>query len=291
VAVECLRLLSIQTQRPGKLFVTDNASTDGTAEALEAASREYGLALNLIRCPENLGNAGGIKVAMEKAFEEGFAVAWVLDDDSWPEERALQELVECDAPEDGIRTSIVLSPDSNQVSWPCEIIGKSSHWEALSNVTEVPAKSCIMVRRSWLGALIPHSAYNRVGQLNGELFLRGEDEDYPRRLGRAGYQFWMATASILRHPLAGPIVSITFGDHKVWLEYHLNGDKLYYRIRNMIWIKKNESGFLSSLLLTTGYLFLLLRWFRPLIPVLKLLKEAAADAFLNRLGKRQELGL
>ena len=286
VATECLRLLSIQSQRPGKLFVTDNASADDTAEALEAAAREHGLGLELIRSAENLGNAGGIKLAIEKAFEEGFEAVWILDDDSWPEERALQELLEIDVPADGIRTSIVLAPDSNQVSWPCEVINTDSQWETLGEFTSISAESCVQVRRSWLGALIPRSAYEDVGPLNGELFLRGEDEDYPRRLERAGYRFWMAPASILRHPVAGPVETITLGDYKLWLEHNLQGDKLYYRIRNMLWIKREESGTLPSALLAAGYLFLLLRGFRPLLPALQVFKEALWDAFAGRLGKR-----
>ena len=286
VAVECLRLLSIQSQRPGKLFVTDNASVDDTAEALEAAAREHGLGLGLIRSAENLGNAGGIKLAIEKAFEEGFEAVWILDDDSWPEERALQELLEIDVPEDGIRTSIVLGPNSNQVSWPCEVISTNSQWETLGESTSISAESCVQVRRSWLGALIPRRAYEDAGPLNGELFLRGEDEDYPRRLERAGYRFWMAPASILRHPVAGPVETITLGDYKLWLEHNLQGDKLYYRIRNMLWIKREESGTLPSALLAAGYLFLLLRGFRPLLPALQVFKEALWDAFAGRLGKR-----
>ncbi len=288
VAVECLRLLSIQTQRPGKLFVTDNASEDGTSEALEAAAREHGLTLSLIRSPENYGNAGGIKIAMERAFAEKFEAVWILDDDSWPEKRALQELLECGAPTDEIRTSIVLAPDSSQVSWPCEIIGTDSHWKTLREITRISAQSCVQVRRSWLGALIPRGAYEDAGPLNGEFFLRGEDEEYPRRLEKAGYRFWMAPASILRHPVAGPTVSITVGDYKLWLENNLQGDKLYYRIRNMLWIKRRESGSLVSFLLTVGYLFLLLRGFRPLFPALQVLKEAMMDAFAGRLGKRRE---
>lgn len=286
VAVECLRLLSIQTQRPGKLFVTDNFSSDSTVEALEAASIEYGLELGLIRSAENLGNAGGIKLAIQRAFEEGHDAVWILDDDSWPEEQALQKLSEMNIPEGAIRTSIVLAPDSNLVSWPCEVMGNHSHWETLGDVSEISEESCLEVRRSWLGALIPRSAYEEVGPVNGDLFLRGEDEDYPRRLERAGYRFWMARASILRHPVAGAVVSITLGDYKLWLEHNLQGDKLYYRIRNMLWIKRDESGLPATLLLAVGYLFLLLRWFRPLFPALRLFNEAMLDAFADRLGKR-----
>lgn len=288
VAVECLRLLSVQSQQPGRLFVTDNASADGTAHALEVASQAYGLALDLTRSPENLGNAGGMKLAIERAFAQGFEAVWILDDDSWPEQRALEQLLECGAPLGEIWTSMVLAPNSNQVSWPCEIIGSRSNWKALGEVSEISSESCVQVRRSWLGALIPRSAYTSAGPLNGELFLRGEDEDYPRRLERAGYRFWMAPASILRHPLSGSVVALAFGDYKLWLEHDLSGDKLYYRLRNMLWIKNKESGLFAAGVLSFGYLFVLLRRSRPLLAALLVFKEAAVDALSGRLGKRQD---
>jgi hypothetical protein len=240
----------------------------------------------LIRSPENLGNAGGIKLAMEYAFSQGFDGVWILDDDSWPEADAFEKLIDPAGPPRGIRTSLVLAPESSEVSWPCEIMEGSGRWKTLERLEPIEKLAWIRVRRSWLGSLLTKSAYDCVGPVNSDLFLRGEDEDYPRALEAAGYRFWMTPRSILRHPVAGPLVMLSLGDNKLCLERNLGGDKLYYRIRNTLWIKNRESGFLVTGVLACGYLLLVLRWFRPLLPALKIFTEATIDAMNGRLGKR-----
>lgn len=286
VAAECIRRLANQTAIPSKLFVTDNASSDDTCQELEAVAAESGLPFELIRSKINLGNAGGIKLAVDQAFDQGYDAVWILDDDSWPEPQAFEMLLDADGPAEGIRTSMVLAPDSTELSWPCEIMSPGGSWQNPETLKSLRQSGWIRVRRSWLGSLVPRSAYLHVGPLNPDLFLRGEDEDYPRALEAAGYPFWMATRSILNHPVAGPLVTLTVGENKLCLERNLGSDKLYYRIRNMLWIKRKESGTLISVALAVGYLVLIIRWFRPLFPVLGVFVEAAVDAFHGRLGRR-----
>lgn len=286
VATECLHRLARQTVLPEKLFITDNASTDTTIQKLEEASSQSPLPVELIHSTENLGNAGGIKLAIDRAFEQGFTAIWILDDDSWPEPDAFANLASPNGPEEGIRSSLVLAPDNAEVSWPCEIMKNDGTWEDLTDWDQVSQDSWFRVRRSWLGSLIPKDIYESAGPLIPELFLRGEDEEYPRTLEAAGHQFWVNTKSVLRHPVAGPFLKLSWGRHKLSLEQNLSGDKLYYRIRNMIWIKHRDSGFLAASIMTIGYLTLIVKWFRPLGANLKILFEAATDAAMNRLGRR-----
>jgi rhamnopyranosyl-N-acetylglucosaminyl-diphospho-decaprenol beta-1,3/1,4-galactofuranosyltransferase len=287
VACECLRLLAGQSTLPGKIFVTDNASSDGTVEALESEAVNLGVDVSVLRPAENLGNAGGIQLAMDLAFEEGFDHVWILDDDSWPERDALSALLAQDGPTAGIRTSLVLEPDSNRVSWPCEIRRPQEEWKMVQSVPKSQT-GWHEIRRSWLGSLISREAYLKIGPVNADLFLRGEDEEYPRRLEKAGYRFWVSSASILRHPVAGPLLTLSFGDYKLCLENNLGADKLYYRIRNMVWIKGRESGKITAAILASGYFLLLLRWFRPFRPASGIFIEAVRDAFTGRLGKRRK---
>ncbi len=287
VACECLRLLAAQSMPPAKIFVTDNASSDGAGEALEKEAVNLGVEVSVMRSAENLGNAGGIQLAMDIAFAEGFSHVWILDDDSWPERNALSALLAADGPAAGIRTSLVLEPGTDKVSWPCEIRGTPGEWRMVNSVPSGPTE-WHEIRRSWLGALISREAYLEVGPVNADLFLRGEDEEYPRRLEQAGYGFWMSSASILRHPIAGPLVTLSFGDYKLCLERNLGADKLYYRIRNMVWIKRRESGPVTAVILTAGYFLLLLRWFQPFRASAATFFEAVRDAFTGRLGKRAD---
>lgn len=283
-AVECVRRLSNQTIQVGKLVVTDNASTDSTVEDLRDECQRGGLAFEIISSPENLGNAGGIKLAIERAFLGGAEAVWILDDDSWPEPDAFEAILDPDGPQDGIRTSMVLAPDSDRLSWPCEVSHPHGHW--CFTVQAASHSGWVLVRRSWLGALIPRHAYAKVGPVNGDLFLRGEDEDYPRRLVQAGYQFWMGASSILRHPISGDLARFSFGGESVCIERNLDENRLYYRIRNMLWIKRNESGALVSIILSAGYLILIITQIRPFWRSLKVFGEAAKDGFANRLGRR-----
>jgi glycosyltransferase involved in cell wall biosynthesis/GT2 family glycosyltransferase len=286
VAAECVRCLCNQTLKIEKIIVTDNDSKDGTAEALTAICADHEVSLELIRMDENLGNAGGIQLAMDLAFSKGYRAVWVLDDDSWPEPGAFEALLDPSGPPDGIRTSLVLDSHSEKLSWPCEIWSERSGWKFVGNEILTDTDQWIRVRRSWLGALISKEAYDAVGPVNGALFLRGEDEEYPRRLGRAGFQFWMTPSSILRHPIAGELMTLALANSKICLERNLTGNKLYYRVRNMLWLKKQESGYFVAFAVMIGYLFLLLRGSRPLVPALSLFREALADAINDRLGQK-----
>lgn len=66
---------------PDAVIVVDNASTDGTAELVSAASRRFPIPLLYHRMPENLGGAGGFATGMSKALANGADWLWLMDDD------------------------------------------------------------------------------------------------------------------------------------------------------------------------------------------------------------------
>jgi rhamnopyranosyl-N-acetylglucosaminyl-diphospho-decaprenol beta-1,3/1,4-galactofuranosyltransferase len=283
-----LELLKQQTISPGKIFITENASTDGTAEVLTSMMQGSAIPFELIEEPVNLGNAGGVQLAMDRAFAEGFGWVWILDDDSWPEREALESLL-THGPVGGVRTSNVLALDSDALSWPFEIPRGKGGWEMIEGEWETGEAEWVRLRRAWLGALISREAYDRAGPVNGDLFLRGEDEDYPRRLEKLGFEFWMATHSVLRHPIAGALRMFSIFGARVCLERGLEGDRLYYRLRNMLWIKNQENGLFGALMLATGYLLLLTQEHAKFFSALRILREALKDALAGNLGKRSNL--
>lgn len=89
----CLGALSRQSV-PCDVLVVDNASTDGTAEALSSPST-----LNLrpstftyLNTGSNLGGAGGFAFGIERAAAKGYDRVWIMDDDVLPEPDALEKL-------------------------------------------------------------------------------------------------------------------------------------------------------------------------------------------------------
>ncbi|GAA5483658.1 glycosyltransferase [Haloferula sargassicola] len=284
-AETCLRRLAGQTRPPDLVVVADNASTDGTLEALKSLPA-LSFPLEILELGENRGNAGGIEAAMERAFDLGSEAVWILDDDSWPEPDALERLLDPAGPAEGIRSSLVVDPATGRPSWPFQVM-IGGDW---SLVTEVPAGSdWLRVRRSWLGVLVPRGLRDRIGPVLGDLFLRGEDEDYPRRIEAAGVAVHLATRSVLHHPPGGRLHHGRFFGRTVALEADLPAAKLYYRLRNSWWLTRRDQGLPAAAVLVACHGWLLLRHQRPLGEGLHGAARALADAFRDRLGRRDDL--
>lgn len=284
-AATCLERLAAQTQRPQRVVVVNNASTDDTREMLRAASDRSDGWITVIDLEKNLGNAGGMEVAMEAAFAAGFEAVWILDDDSWPEPEALALLLKADVPADAVRSCRVLDLATGALSWPLQVPCDAG-WRLLGPEDPIPAGAVIRIRRSWLGALIPRAIYETVGPVDGRLFLRGEDEDYPRRIEQAGFPVFMIPDSLLHHPPSGHLNVWDFAGRTVVLESGLAGDKLYYRLRNAWWMARRDRGTLEAMVVAVLHGLALLRWEHPWANWLPVWWEAARDAFGDRLGAR-----
>lgn len=88
--LRCLDSVARLRYRPREVLVVDNASSDGSADAIAAAHPE----VHLVRSPVNLGAAGGRNLGI-RAAEERFAYGYMLflDDDAVVDERLADELI------------------------------------------------------------------------------------------------------------------------------------------------------------------------------------------------------
>ena len=91
---ECILALLNQTHPLNKIFVIDNASTDGTYIMLERKGFLNNSKISYHALPENMGSSGGFAEGIKKAHEEGFDWIWIMDDDSEPAPNALELLLE-----------------------------------------------------------------------------------------------------------------------------------------------------------------------------------------------------
>lgn len=73
------------------LYVVDNASSDGSAEAIR---EKYGSQVTVLVNAENLGGSGGFNTGLRKALEKGYEYLYCLDNDVLVDENAMGELVE-----------------------------------------------------------------------------------------------------------------------------------------------------------------------------------------------------
>jgi rhamnopyranosyl-N-acetylglucosaminyl-diphospho-decaprenol beta-1,3/1,4-galactofuranosyltransferase len=199
----------------------------------------------------------------------------------------LERLLGPKLPVDAVRSCKVVDLASGALSWPLQV-PDGDGWRVVEKHEALPEGGVLRIRRSWLGALIPRPIYDRVGRIVGELFLRGEDEDYPRRIEAAGFPVFLIPDSLLHHPPAPPLQHWKIAGFTVVLENSLQGNSLYYRLRNSWWMIRRDRGNLAAAGLAILFALALLRWKESPSGWLPIWWEALGDAFSGRLGKRRE---
>jgi GT2 family glycosyltransferase len=280
-AVACVRALANQTRPPELVVVADNVSTDGTPSALECMD-SLPFPLIVHRMAENRGNAGGVEEAMELAFARGADSVWILDDDSVPRKDALWALLLVDLQPSVVRHAMQIDPKSGRLTWPMWLRFRND-WSLVEELENLAGRDWVKTRASWTGAMISREVREAVGPVNGELFIRGEDEEYPWRITKAGFTFAGVTGAVIDHPGPENIVRWKCFGKNLFIESSLADWKLYYKTRNMVWLKRRQSGNISAIAMASAYA-LAVSWIDgpSRIP---LVWSAVRDGWCGRLGR------
>lgn len=280
-AVACVRALAAQTHPPELVVVADNVSNDNTVEALTTL-QDLPFKLTVHRMAENLGNAGGIEEAMEIAFQQGADAVWILDDDSWPRPSALEAMLAAGFDPQVVSHPIQIDPLTKKFTWPLQVL-KGDKWILATSTEELPEGEKATSRGVWTGALVSRQIREAIGPVMGELFIRGEDEEYPWRMAKAGFAHAVIREAVLDHPGPTTMVSLSFLGKSFFFERGLADWKYYYKTRNMVWLKRKQSGNGKALL--TGLAYTLAGLFSEGPSRLPLAWTAAKDGFQGRLGR------
>jgi GT2 family glycosyltransferase len=286
-AVTCVRALAAQTRPPDLVVVADNVSTDGTAAALESLT-DMPFPLVVLRMRENRGNAGGVEEAMELAFARGADAVWILDDDSWPRPEALSALLARPWNPSVVRHALQIDPQSGKFTWPLWVECDGG-WRLAFDETELPGGEWIRSKASWTGSLISKHVRDAVGPVHGALFIRGEDEEYPWRIARAGFRFEAARGAVMDHPGAPDLVHWRMFGKNFFFERGLVDWKLYYKARNMVWLERKRAGGLKAI--ATGLAYAAAVAFIDGPARLPLVWTAAWDGWAGKLGKWSRHGV
>ena len=224
---ECLRALLAQSRAVEEILVVNNASTDGTPEAVaeQFPPNEFPR-LRLLSLPKNIGGAGGFREGIKRAFEGQFDWFWVMDDDTIPEPDALSELFASragftESPRPDLLASKVVWIDGSlhpmNISWV-----KEGDPEQLFLATQ---HSTLSMRATTFVSLLMHrKLVERYGLPVADYFIWGDDIEY--------------TGRILRHEfgVAVPRSRVTHKTAKKYATVDGSGARFYYHVRNTIWM-------------------------------------------------------
>ncbi|HEV2087982.1 MAG TPA: glycosyltransferase family 2 protein, partial [Cryptosporangiaceae bacterium] len=226
---QALSALGEQTRPPDAVVVVDNASTDGTADAVAAEHP----GVELVRLRRNTGGAGGFAVGLQHAIERcGADLVWLMDDDTVPAPTALQALLTAWATRPGGPPALVAS----RVRWtdgrdhPMNT-PRRAPFATRSARAAAARVGCLPIRSaSFVSVLVEAAAVRRVGLPVADYFLWNDDFEFTCRLLRGRPGLWCPD-SVVEHRTR------TFGASDAD-----PGPRFYYEVRNKVWLFTRSPG-------------------------------------------------
>jgi GT2 family glycosyltransferase len=216
--LRCLDHLASQSRRPDAVLGIDNASTDGTGEALRERD-----GIVVLRLPENAGGAGGFARGIEEAHARGFDWYWVMDDDTFADERCLEELLAgaARAPEPpSLVSSLVRWKDGrvHPMNRPWPRSKARADFVRAAGVGLVPVRSA-----SFVSTMVHRGAVERHGLPHAHYFIWHDDSEFTRRV-LADEHGYLAPDAVATHWTAR--ATNVVGDDR---------GRFYYKVRNHVW--------------------------------------------------------
>ena len=183
--VGCLEAALAQTRPVERLFLVDNASTDGTPELL----RERGLLdrpeIAYVRLDENMGSSGGFAEGVRIAREPESDWLWTMDDDSEPRPDVLERLLAAPAAADP--GTVALCP---KVVYADGTLDRNQRGDFRRRLRPLAGDDYQPGRElgfmSFVGTLVRTSAARAIDPPKAEFFVWGDDVEYSLRLRRQG---------------------------------------------------------------------------------------------------------
>ncbi len=227
--VECINAILDQTFNVNKLFIIDNASTDGTKEELENKKILDRKVVQYIKLEKNIGGAGGFHEGIKAAREDGADWIWIMDDDTIPNRDCLEQLV---AALDKIKGKVSflasavygLKNDCMNVPTISEYKGENGmlQWHQYAKYGIIGIDIATFV-----SLLINGQATREVGLPIKDYFIWGDDTEYTLRLTRKFGRAYLVGKSIVIHKRSGS------KSLSIYEEENINRIKFYYyMVRN-----------------------------------------------------------
>lgn len=241
--LESLSALLNQSCSIRKIILIDNASTDGTEEALQQAQIFDRGNIEYHRLDKNYGGAGGFHFGVKKALGSENQWLFLIDDDAMAQPDTIENLSRHLKNKNNIYAPIALDRDREHICWPLNHQSKR-----LSLYSHINKELIETTMAPFLGFTIHTSLIKQIGLPDKDFFISGDDVEYGNRvLCKAGH-IYIVTNSILIHPVPPRytvnISGLTFNCLK------LDPWRRYYDIRNRLLIAKSPNT-LNIHLLTT----------------------------------------
>ena len=219
---ECITALRNQTKKPDAILIINNGSTDGTGSWLQSQNDLLAITQN------NTGSGGGFETGIKWAYTNGYSWIWCMDDDGYPKEDALENILQPDLGRLCLRNCAVINKEDKK-----SFVWKTKNY---SNINEVDCNIIEGIGHPFNGTLIHRNIVERVGTPKQHLFLWGDESEYLCRITKKNkIPVCTIANSIHYHPAA------TFSYKADW-DYH-NTWKMYFYVRNRFHVLQSKTNY------------------------------------------------
>lgn len=220
-ALACIRSILESKFQDYDIYVVDNASTDGSAEAIRNA---YGEQVTLLVNQENLGGSRGFNTGLRDAFQKGYPYLMCVDNDALLDENAVGNLLAFlqEHSETGIAAAKIYhreAPDyvqqfGQKIDFEnfCTDVTYLNAYEDGSMpeyvYTDAVAACALMIRRSVI---------EKIGFMPEENFLYWDDTEWCYLCNRAGWKVASVGNAMALHAMgAKKELENTFPTYYAW---------------------------------------------------------------------------
>lgn len=227
--LECVECLLNQSVSDMDILIVDNASDDGTRQALRPLV-EAGRVL-YENTGANLGGAGGFQYGLRIVARMGYEYAWIMDDDSMPAPTALQALLEAaeGLGEFGYLSGMALWSDGSLCKMNVQRDLK------LRNIADFSGERIPSGAATFVSLLVPVRVVRRLGLPIGEFFIWADDLEYTRRISRR-YPCYVIPASVTVHKCA------TNNGGNISTDEPSRIERYRYAYRNEVYLYRREGA-------------------------------------------------
>lgn len=228
--LDCLQSVLASSHPNVRAVLVDNASTDGTVEAVHSSLPQVTTLVN----PTNLGYAAGVNVGLRYAMEAGADYVLILDNDAVIDSQALKLMVDVAQarPSVGLLTPKILFHNTPDVIW---CAGHNQRPVTLAPIDDDLGKSASEIQgrprpRDYApccGLLVRRSVLEQVGCLEESFFIYYEDLDFCIRTRESGHRLLNVPDARVWHK-----VSASAGQGTPLQKYYLARSSVHFYLRH-----------------------------------------------------------
>lgn len=219
--LEALGALAAQTRALDAIVVVDNASDDGSGDAVRGSSPD----VDLLTLGRNTGGAGGFAVGIARALERHQPDwLWLMDDDTIPTPEALAGLLDAVGTDPAVVVAGSRVVWTNGVDHPMNTPREKPFVRRAERDAAEAAGGLAIRSTSFVSMFVSADAVRRVGLPVADYFIWNDDFEYSTRLLRDARGLHVP-ASVVVHKTK--VLGATDIDP---------GERFFYEVRNKLWL-------------------------------------------------------